>query len=62
MPAGKRRSIIVTSDMENIAGIASVLSVICTKLCDCAELDFAGTTTDVTLEQQIQTGHPRKFP
>ena len=29
---------------------------------DCAAVDFAGTTTDVTLRQQIQTRHLREFP
>ena len=28
---------------------------------DCAALDVAGRT-DVKLETQIQTGHPREFP
>ena len=50
------------SVMENIAWIASVLSVIYTTLDNCAALDFAGTTTDVTLEQSLQTEHPCEIP
>ena len=29
---------------------------------DCVARDYAKTTTDITLEQYIQTGHPREFP
>ena len=48
----------MTSVVENIARIASILSIVYTTPHDCAALDLAGTTTDVTLEQQIQTQHP----
>ena len=43
-------------------GIPSVLGVIYTTPCECAVVDFAKITTDVTLEQRTQTGHPREFP
>jgi len=53
------RGRIVTSVMENIARIASVLNHIYMTPQDCTALDLAGTTTDFTLEQQIQTVHPQ---
>jgi len=42
--------------------ITSVLNVIYTTPRDCVALDFANTTTDVMLEQQVQTRHPDEFP
>ena len=45
------RGTIVTSLVENVAGIASVLSVIDTTRPDCIALDYAINTPDVTLEQ-----------
>ena len=55
---------IVSSVVENVADFAalsSVLSAIYMTPGHCAALDFAKTTTDVTLEQWIQNRHPRKF-
>ena len=47
---------------EKIIRIASVLGIIYMAPCDCTALDFSKTTSDVTLEQQIQTRHPSEFP
>ena len=52
----------MTLVVKNIVGVASVLGVIHMTPRDCTALGFTGTTTDVTLEQQIQTEHPREFP
>ena len=43
------------------AWMANILSVIYTTLLDCAALDYAQTTTDITLEQQIKIGQPWEF-
>jgi len=43
------------------AGIISVLSVFYITPCDCTARDYEKTTTDVMLEQQIQTAHLQEF-
>ena len=45
---------IVMSVVENIAGLPAFLALF--------TLDYIKTTTDVTLESQIQIGHPREVP
>jgi len=50
------RGRIVMSVVENVAGIVTVLSVTYMTQRDHAALDYAKTTPDDTLEQQIQTG------
>ena len=44
------------SVVEDVAGIANVLSVIYTTQHNCIAQDYAKSTTDVTLEQKIQSG------
>jgi len=55
------RGRIMTLVVEHIVGVASVLSAIYTTPRDCAALDYSKTTTDVTLDQQMQTGTFRKM-
>ena len=48
--------------MEDVAGIPSALSDIYTTQHNCIAQDYATSTTDVMLEQKIQSGHPWEFP
>ena len=54
------RGKIMTSAVENVALPGCVLSVIYTTPCDGAARIYTRSTTDVTLDQYIQTGHPRE--
>ena len=55
------RGRIITSVLDNLAGNTNVLSLIYQTSCGCTGLNFAQTTTDVKLEQQIQMGVSVKF-
>ena len=56
------RDRIMTSVVENVADVCRDCQCSQCYLPDCAALDYAKTTTNITLELQIQTGHPREFP